>query len=459
MGIWKKQQSAHPPATPRPARPASHQRADQVRNKAQHYTDITERSGDQHHDRRKASRQREQAEKEMAALRAQALQARRLATRIENLHQPVKAQRKGRIMDTTITDPGQAQRTLRRTGDTPSPGSVQLSFNPLHPSMELPPEQLIRLLGLENKTIRRRKKRTPVATHARENNSAHSAHSDKKIKLLLPETPPASAERERDMVTPPFAEPGRGLVVPSLIVGAVAGIAISAYLILSGEANVAPPVTPATPAAKPAKHASPAANLRKAKPVTLPAATPAKPPAATPAKPPAPPLAETPRQGMVKRTPVIPQAKTVVEVKPLPSEAEPRMTAPVTEQKAADVTRAMPAVAPEPMPDMTTAPSSDTVDVEPATPDDGTRSPATAAEDVAPVAKPDIPQPVDEPVTTPASADRALTGETSLPEPATDTPRADPVEDARQPEQTGAAPVAGDAAKEGTTEEAVDSLF
>ncbi len=373
MGIWKKQQSAHPPVTPRPARPASHQRADEIRHKAQHYTDITEQSGDQHHDQRKASRQREQAEKEMAALRAEALQARRLATHIENLHQPAKVQRKGRIMDTTIADPGQAQRMQRRTSDTPSPGSVQLSFNPLHPSMELPPEQLIRLLGLENKTKRRRKKRTPVATHARENSSAHSTHSDKKIKLLLPETPPASAERERDMVTPPFAEPGRGLVVPSLVVGAVAGIAISAYLILSGEADVAPPVTQAAPAAKPAKHASPAANLRKAEPVTL--------PAATPAKPPAPPLAETPRQGMVKRTRVIPQTKTVVEVKPLPSEAEPRMTAP------------------------------------------------------------DIPPSMDEPVTTPAGADSALTGETSL------------------PEEAGTASVAGDTAKKGTTEDTVDSLF
>ncbi len=378
MGIRKKQQSAHPPVTPRPARPASHQLADEIRYKAQHYTDIAEQSGDQQHDRRKAFRQREQAEKEMAALRAEAMQARRLATYIENLHQPAKVQRKGRIMDTTIADPGQAQRILRRTGNAPSPGSVQLSFNPLHPSMELPPEQLIRLLGLENKTKRRRKKRSPVTTP----------------KLSLPQTPPARAERERDRVAPPFAEPRRGLVVPSLIAGAVAGIAISAYLILSGEADVAPPVTQAAPAVKPVKHAAPVTNLRKTEPVTL--------QAASPVKHPVPPPGETPRQGMVKRTPIIPQAKTVVETKPLPDETKPRMTVPATTHHAADITNTMPAVTPEPMGDMTTVPSTDTMDSAPASPDE-TLSPATAIED-------------DE-------------------------------------------PLAGDTAKEGTTEEAVDSLF
>lgn len=35
------------------------------------------------------------------------------------------------------------------------PESAQLNFNPIHPSMELPPEQLIRLLGMETKKDRK----------------------------------------------------------------------------------------------------------------------------------------------------------------------------------------------------------------------------------------------------------------------------------------------------------------
>ncbi|MDT8386176.1 MAG: hypothetical protein RQ736_01575 [Thiogranum sp.] len=45
------------------------------------------------------------------------------------------------------------QSSINQSGQ--SPESAQLNFNPIHPSMELPPEQLIRLLGMETKKDRK----------------------------------------------------------------------------------------------------------------------------------------------------------------------------------------------------------------------------------------------------------------------------------------------------------------
>ena len=313
MGIWKKQQPANSPATQKSARPAPRQHVDDIRRKAQHYTDITEQSGNQSNDRSKATRQREQAEKEMAALRAEALQARRLATQIENLHQPVQVQRKGRIMDTTIADPGQAQRMARRNTDSPSSGGGKFNFNPLHPSMELPPEQLIRLLGLDDKPKRRKKSRPgTVAARTEKHNSTDDTAAVKPVKLSLPKTPPASAERERDMVPPSFEESRRNLLVPSLIAGVVAGIAISAYLFWSSPEDVAPSATQVAPVLKTNKNAKPLPAATRPAPVVAPT--------------------EPARQGTVKRTKVVPQSEINAEEKRLHSEAEQRFAERMTEQ-------------------------------------------------------------------------------------------------------------------------------
>jgi len=305
MGIWKKQQPANSPATQQPARPASRQLADDVRSKAQRYTNITEQTGDQSNDRCNAIRQREQAERKMAALRAEALQARRLATQIENLHQPTQVQRKGRIMDTTIADPGQAQRMARRNTDSPSPAGGKLNFNPLHPSMELPPEQLIRLLGLENKTKRRKKRPESVAARERKNHSAGANTANTSAKLSLPTIPPASAERERDTVQPPFEDSHRRLLMPSLVAGAVAGIVISAYLFWSSPEDVVPPAT----------HTAPVSKIENSARRPLPETTKVAPAVAP---------VETARQGSVTRAKVIPQAEIDSEEKRLHSEAEQR---------------------------------------------------------------------------------------------------------------------------------------
>ncbi|VAW74360.1 hypothetical protein MNBD_GAMMA15-1348 [hydrothermal vent metagenome] len=307
MGFWKKQHAAEPPLAATSARPASRRHADEARRKAQHYTDLAEQPGQQKNDRLKATQQREQAEREMAALRAKTLQARRLAGQIENLHQqPIQAKRKGRIMSTTIADPGQAQRMARRTSDKPSPAGGQLNFNPLHPSMELPPEQLIRLLGLEHKTKRRKKKTRKTRTvNARINHDAEDAPASEAVKLSLPETTPASAERERDIESTPFGDSQKRLIVPALIVGAVAGIAISAYLFWGGSEDTAAV----------AKQSAPAAEIKAAVPAAAPESTPAT------------------RQGLIQRDKVIPQFEIKAEEKRLRIEAEQRYSERMTEQE------------------------------------------------------------------------------------------------------------------------------
>jgi hypothetical protein len=248
----------------------------------------------------------------MAALRAEAVQARRLATRITNLHQTARVQKKGRIMNTTIADPGQAQRMSRRTTDKPASSGGQLNFNPLHPSMELPPEQLIRLLGLEKKTKRRKKRPTPVTARVEEDTSACSAPADRPVKLTRPKTPPASAERERDIASAPFGEPRRNLLVISLIVGAIAGTGLSAYLFWSGpDDDVATAVTHSVPAPKTGNPSPPATTVRHKE---LPDAA-----ATTIAAP-----VEANRQGVVQRSNAISSGAIEVEEGRLRKEAEKR---------------------------------------------------------------------------------------------------------------------------------------
>jgi len=331
MSIWNKRRSVDPPAALKPVRPASRQQVDGIRRKAQRYTEITEQSGNQSIDQIRAHRQRERAEKEMATLRAEAVQARRLATQIENLHQSAPIQRKGRIMNTTIADPGQVQRMKRRETDAPPTTGGQLSFNPLHPSMELPPEHLIRLLGLENKTKRRRKQPRPASAASAGNASSHSKPANKPVKLSLPETPPASAERERDSVPTPFGEPRR-LLVPSVIAGTAAGVIISAYLFLAGPEHVVQPVIQEDPATSQATPPRPNTPPRTA-PAMAPAAAsvPAPAPVARPATVPV--AAAHPAE--TKPLNAVPQADMVIREEQLRREAGQRFSERMTVYESA----------------------------------------------------------------------------------------------------------------------------
>lgn len=335
MGIRKKPHAARTSDTVPSAKPACIQRAETIRRKAQHYTNITEQTGTQCNDRHGANQQRELAEREMAALRAEAVQARRLASHIENLHQPANRQRKGRIMSSSISDPGQAQRTARRETDMPHSTGSQLSFNPLHPSMELPPEHLIRLLGLENKPKRRKKRPTSRSMSSPGQKSAGPTKADKPVKLSLPSTPPASAEREKDMAPAPFEEPRRNLVVASLAAGVIAGIALSIYLFRGGPEEVTATIPEKTPVHNTEKTPpKTAATERVTEPVMTPPATApvAAPPEKTSTVAATPALAETTPDAMessvqgpvIREDALLPQADIETEHARLRDEAERR---------------------------------------------------------------------------------------------------------------------------------------
>ncbi|MGD8843623.1 MAG: hypothetical protein PVJ83_09130, partial [Gammaproteobacteria bacterium] len=53
---------------------------------------------------------------------------------------------------------GQKQQASKGSSNEPRTRGSHMNFNPLHPSMELPPEQLIRLLGMEGKKSRKKSK-------------------------------------------------------------------------------------------------------------------------------------------------------------------------------------------------------------------------------------------------------------------------------------------------------------
>ncbi|TCK17232.1 hypothetical protein DFR30_0453 [Thiogranum longum] len=394
MGIRKKQHTVRTPDTAPPAKPACIQRADTIRRKAQHYTNITEQTGKQCNDRHRASQQREQAEKEMAVLRAEALQARRLAAQIEELHQPPRPRRKGRIMSTTFSDPGQAQRMTRReTDSTPSTGS-QLSFNPLHPSMELPPEQLIRLLGLENKTKRRKKR--PASSAASSGKMKPAARAvDKLAKLTLPAIPPASAEREKDIASTPFEGPRRNLVAASLVVGTLAGIGLSIYLFWGSPDEATATASQKAPLQGTEKSLRQAPATRKA-PSSI----------ASPATAPVPATVESARQGTVNRANIISPADIEMEQARLRENAEKRFAERMLQQ---DIRLDREALTTQPAPAEALIPAPDS---------DATIAAENAKTDPEPVVV--ISEPASAPVQPAVAPAEAITNPASEPEPVTE---------------------------------------
>ncbi|HED18144.1 MAG TPA: hypothetical protein ENI74_01405 [Gammaproteobacteria bacterium] len=167
------------------------------------------------------------------------------------------------MTDTTIVTPGSAKRQQRRTGDKPGPRGNRLNFNPLHPSMELPPEQLIRLLGMESKKIRKSRKTRAVPKQA-------PAAALKTADTERDCTPPSAKPRPQavspvdrsvqyEHCEPPqvFGSERSGLLVPSLLVGLVAGVVVSGYLFWSR------PAQQKTPAPAIVKQAQPKQSQRQ----------------------------------------------------------------------------------------------------------------------------------------------------------------------------------------------------
>ena len=216
------------------------------------------------------------------------------------------------MKETTIVDPGHAQRLQRRTDNKSGQRGNQLNFNPLHPSMELPPEQLIRLLGMESKKMRKSRKArraskqaavaplkkvdakvdsTPPQAKAKPQTKAKSqakAEPQTKAKSQTRKRPkavrPADSSIQYERSEPPqvFGSGRSGLLMPAGLVGIVAGIAISGYLFWYQPADTATQKAPAPAVAKQAQKPQPKGQLVKRTPAPAsPATTPAPKPEMT----------------------------------------------------------------------------------------------------------------------------------------------------------------------------------
>lgn len=198
-----------------------------------------------------ADHRQQKIQQQMARLRKEALRARRLAEQIHNLPQDGTAKKRNPVMnDSSLVEPGRA----RRVSDKPRASGSQSSFNPLHPSMELPPEQLIRLLGLEGKKTRKHPKRAATA-----GGTTAPAKEMSPPKELAPEASPVSTWSLPDDMVPAsrkratksansggnptprkprrahasdtvFQEHRNGLLLPAATIGVLAGLAVAAYL-------------------------------------------------------------------------------------------------------------------------------------------------------------------------------------------------------------------------------------
>lgn len=247
-------------------------------------------------------RQRQQEiQQQLAQLRSEAVQARRLAEQISSLSRDAAGQQWRSIMNSPTIDEGQTQGRNRRASDQTRSTGSQSRFNPLHPSMELPPEQLIRLLGLEDKITRKKQKAAPPSSPPEpESTEAHvtatpvakpkRASTERTLpKLEVPTDHQMYRKRRREsMDSSPFV-PKRSSMLPKAIgFGVVVGIAVSAYLFrgqpesetgqpLPVAATTAKPVKPLAPATPVAKPAATSQSAGKPLPVTPPVRTTAAP--------------------------------------------------------------------------------------------------------------------------------------------------------------------------------------
>ena len=182
------------------------------------------------------------------------------------------------MTESSIFDTGHSQHPKPDIKNKPA-GRGALAFNPLHPSMELPPEQLIRLLGMESKKTRKHlkmrhssnqkksrrtideQKTQPSPDHqdARCATDEHtpqdpqqSHHVADQQKTHRPPPPNQGAQKKTtdrqqrpkpQQVAPPshpmeyernqpaaFDKRGPGWLLPALVTGLVAGVTISASL-------------------------------------------------------------------------------------------------------------------------------------------------------------------------------------------------------------------------------------
>lgn len=173
----------------------------------------------------------------------------------------------------------------------PRSGGSQSRFNPLHPSMELPPEQLIRLLGLEAKSSRSNRD-TARRARAEGGNAPLTADRTPLSGTDLPRMAVRAQDRaQRQQKRQPQTQPAdRWRASPMLLAGAVvAGAIVVAYLLLGQQPvdlpgaslsqTTAAKVDPATVAGNRPAQTQPAPAQVTTTPQTTAAPTPATPPA------------------------------------------------------------------------------------------------------------------------------------------------------------------------------------
>lgn len=224
-----------------PEQPVRRERVDAARRRAARLNDVIEKQAQKGNGEALVQNRQQEIQQQLAQLRSEAVQARRLAEQINNLsREATTQQRRPRMSHTPTVDPGQAQQLSRRAADKSRASGSQTRFNPLHPSLELPPEQLIRLLGLEDKPSRRKHK-SGVAESARAD--LHSGNlSTPPAAVPVSESAPLprlevptdhrmyQKRQYRDRDTTPFKQGRPSLLLMATGIGILAGIAVSAYV-------------------------------------------------------------------------------------------------------------------------------------------------------------------------------------------------------------------------------------
>lgn len=214
---------------------------DAARRRAARLNDVIEKQAQKGNGEALVQNRQREIQQQLAQLRSEAVQARRLAEQINNLsREATTQQRRPRMSHTPTVDQGQAQQLSRRASDKSRASGSQTRFNPLHPSLELPPEQLIRLLGLEDKPSRRKHK-SGVAESARAD--LHSGNlSTPPAAVPVSESAPLprlevptdhrmyQKRQYRDRDTTPFKQGRPSLLLMATGIGILAGIAVSAYV-------------------------------------------------------------------------------------------------------------------------------------------------------------------------------------------------------------------------------------
>lgn len=279
MGISKKKPGSGPIGPDSNKRPVGRDYVEEVQRRAGQLNEAIENRIKKSLEHQAAEARHRQIQRHMAHLRSEAVQARRLAEQIDNLSQgtaAVKRKRKHAMTNTSTIDPGHAQRQKRRVSDKSGRGGNSSHFNPLHPSMELPPEQLIRLLGLVDKKDRKKRKAGPSTT-AQPTRPAVQERTEKTDKppaaVIEPpalETPrpanrssQATRRRQREHTDAAvFGEQRRGMLLPALGFGAVAGVALSVYL-LWGQPTAQQTPDHSAQTSKPVTASKPAPVVRK----------------------------------------------------------------------------------------------------------------------------------------------------------------------------------------------------